>query len=387
MLTKQEIDSWSRDRFASELRDRKERLDALKRLSDIRRLTDSEVAEVHELADEAATLEENVPWLTRHPGFPGMSSTPKGFPSSPGWKSGHWGDAVVQRVKDLTPSGSVTVPSLTTGIVRIEDRPVRLLDVIPFGPPLRGTDTYAYMRETVRTHNAAPVAKGARKPVSTYNIEKVEDRARVIAHISEPIARQNLSDVPALGQFVDQALRQGIVLSLDEQVIHGDGLGENFTGFAEDPDRLTILWDTDLITTTRKSITRLEDEEIYSGVFVLNTHVWEELELTADAEANFYLGGPINRAARKLWSSPVVTSSVIDPARGFYVDFAGSTELRERESAQVAWFEGVFDPDKFGAGDGGTDWQANEIRARGEGRFGFAVKRPRGVVEFPVTGV
>src|SRR5262249_19058294 len=65
-----------------------------------------------------------------------------------GWRSGHWSDAFADLVassdsKSLTPSGRITVPSLSGGIVPINDRALRILDVIPVDP-LTGTDQYAF---------------------------------------------------------------------------------------------------------------------------------------------------------------------------------------------------------------------------------------------------
>src|SRR4029079_11659503 len=92
------------------------------------------------------------------------------------------------------PRRAGSVPSLTSGIVPIGDRPQRLLDVIPRGPGLEGTDMYAYLREIKREHKAAETAPGALKPTSAYQVEKVEDTAKMIAHVSEPVRRQDLED-------------------------------------------------------------------------------------------------------------------------------------------------------------------------------------------------
>jgi hypothetical protein len=75
----------------------------------------------------------------------------------------------------------VTVPSLSSGIVPILDRPMRLLDVIPVEPVV-GTDQFSYLKETVRTHAAVETAPAALKPTSTYNVQKVDDAVRTRVH-------------------------------------------------------------------------------------------------------------------------------------------------------------------------------------------------------------
>ena len=58
-----------------------------------------------------------------------------------------------------------------------------LLDVLP--AKAHTTPEYAYLRQTVRTNNAAVVAEGAVKPTSVYTVVRIEDSLVVIAHLSE----------------------------------------------------------------------------------------------------------------------------------------------------------------------------------------------------------
>jgi hypothetical protein len=60
---------------------------------------------------------------------------------------------------------------------------------------------------------------------------------------------------------------------------------------------------------------------------------------------------------------------------------AASTSAHwEREGVRIDWSENVYD-----SVAGMTDFEANLIRFRAEGRWGFGVLRPNGVVEFPLT--
>jgi hypothetical protein len=58
---------------------------------------------------------------------------------------------------------------------------------------------YAYLRQSVRTNNAAIVAEGAAKPTSVYSVVRVENSLQVIAHLSEGIPRYWLLDNQPLG--------------------------------------------------------------------------------------------------------------------------------------------------------------------------------------------
>jgi HK97 family phage major capsid protein len=310
-------------------------------------------------------------------GVPGASTAVTGK----GWKSGTWGEPVEKAVngqlKGLT-SGVVTVPALSQGIVGMGDRALRILDLIPT-QGLDGTDAFAWIRETKREHKAAETAQSTLKPTSKYGVKLEEDKAVTIAHLSEPIANQILSDTVLLRGYIDDAMRQGVLLRLDQQILLGNGTGENLLGIGNDPDRHEVEWTEDVLKTTRKAVGVLEDEEL-TGAFVLAPSVWEDLELITTANGDSILTGPpVDRANKRLWGAPVVTTIALSgtPERGFYVDFEGSTELRERETVNVSWSDA---PEGSVAGE--AAFNTNEVIFRGEGRYGLARKRPRGFVEF-----
>lgn len=295
--------------------------------------------------------------------------------------------------KALVPAGGISVPSISGGIIASEDRPRSILELIPF-TPLSGTDQFAYWRETLRTHNAAPVARGAKKPTSIYTVEKVEDRVRVIAHISESIDRVDLSDTELLRAYLEGALREGVMMGLEDQVINGDGTGEEFDGVLVVSGSQAQAWDTDLLVTARKAVTKLENLKIdLSGAaWAIDPADWERYELLSSAN-HFLLsdpgtGGehlPVDRARRQLWGYPVVPTTVVPGGTAILGDWRGSIEIKEREDVQITWSEGMYDPDRFGVGDGGTAFEANQVNFRAEGRWGLAVLRPPAFVEVDLT--
>ena len=46
---------------------------------------------------------------------------------------------------------------------------------------------YEYFRQMKRTNNAAPLLAIALKPASILTVEAITDRAKVLAHLSEPL--------------------------------------------------------------------------------------------------------------------------------------------------------------------------------------------------------
>ena len=172
-----------------------------------------------------------------------------------------------------------------------------------------------------------------------------------------------------LRAYIDDALR-ALELELEDQIINGNGTGENLTGLENTSGVQTQAWATDAIVTTRKAVTKLEDiAEVEGGTFVLHPNDWEALMLLQDNEGRYRFGGPVDRATRQLHGKAVVTSTVVTEGIGYLVDFAGSTELREREGVRVDWSENVYDPNALGENEGASDFERNLVRFRGEGRW------------------
>jgi HK97 family phage major capsid protein len=311
---------------------------------------------------------------------PGYSSYGRGAAPGP-WAKAFNQSRQLAGAKDLiSPSGSIGVPSPTSVLAPLGDTVETMLQLIP--QETIGSDAFTYLRETVRDHAAAPVAAKGIKPTSTYSVERIDDRVRTIAHLSEPVPRSYLADAPLLGRYLDTVLREGLRLALEAEVIAGDGTGEHLEGLFGVAGTLEQLFDSDILTTTRKAVTLLELQSIAGDAWVIHPSDWETFELYSDLEGQFKLGPgqgqaaiPIDRAKRRLWGLPVALSVGMTQGYAILADFAGSTRLYTREQVRVDWSENVYD-----AQVGANDFERNLVRYRAEGRWGFAVTRPTGIV-------
>lgn len=302
--------------------------------------------------------------------------------------------------KALTTSGTITVPALSSGLTLIGDRPRSILQLIPF-VDLAGTDEYAFIRETARTQAASTVAVGKKKPESAYELTKITDRVKTIAHLTT-VDRSLVMDVDLLQSYLEGALRDGVELELEDQILNGNGA---VTGVLD--DMVGILntggiqgqaWDTDLLTTTRKAVTKMSvinELDPAGWAWCLHPSDVEKLDLLRDdsggaGTGQFLLGDagsrpPLDRARGTLWSIPITSTTAITAGTGLLGDFRGSVEIREREGVTVEWTQQGFVTDLFGAGVHGDLWEANKIRWRAEGRWGEAVKKAVAFVEVDLT--
>ncbi|WP_414944536.1 phage major capsid protein [Amycolatopsis sp. cmx-11-32] len=306
-----------------------------------------------------------------------------------------WGSEIVRqhsdhfgRLKALSPSGTVMVSvPLATQPVRESEPVLALRQLIPSEKDTVGV--WAYMRQILRDNNAKVVPRGAKKPTSRYTLERREGRSGTVAHLTEPIARQDLADAPMLTTFVDTELRLGLEEALEDEVVNGTGIGDRPTGLNFTSGTQSQAWATDLLTTTRQAVTKLEVLSLNGSGWLLHPVDWQNIELAANA--NGYLltqagqALPVDRAARRLWSLPVTLSTSVAVGTGWLADFAGSTVLKVREDASITWSENTHEKDLFGEGEDGNLFEANMIRFRCEGRFGFAVTRPAGIVKLDLS--
>ena len=66
----------------------------------------------------------------------------------------------------------------------LDPHPARLIDLFT-NRQLAESMAFEYYRQTARTNNATAVADLATKPTSVLTVQAIQDRCRVVAHLSE----------------------------------------------------------------------------------------------------------------------------------------------------------------------------------------------------------
>lgn len=304
-----------------------------------------------------------------------------------------WGEQFLKELevypsakKDLIPvSGSVTVGSMSATIGEIEDIAETVLQLIPIQSTSQ--DKISYLRETVRTHAAASVPVGTTKPTSTYNLERVNEDIVTIAHLSDPIPRQWLNDAPMLSRYISNTMREGLLLEIERQIFNGDGLDDEFTGFANLSGLVGQSFTTDILTTARKAITQLENKPIKPDGWAMNPNDWETFELLENTAGMFAMGAPgavpVNRSERKLWGLPVLVTPGVTEGTAYLASFKTAVKLWEREGVRLDWSETFHTTDN---GADVTGFETNQIMFRCEGRYQIETARPGAIVEVTLAG-
>lgn len=271
-------------------------------------------------------------------------------------------------------SGSIDVPQLIEPNITRMARPQRLIDLLTSRKPLQ-SNAFEFYRQSVRTNAAAPVADAATKPTSTFTVDPVTDRARVIAHLSEPVPLRLFVDHDELVNFLSSELREGVLDALEHEAIQGDGTGEHMAGLLHTTGVTAVDFDTDVPTTLRGAVTALQLAGVTPTGWVMHPNDAATIDLLryqwggADAaDAGFLLDGFQNgtTGSGNVFgpTTPRVVSPSIPAGTAILGDWA---QLRLYVKEDVRIDVDTSGPDLF---------DKNLVKLRGEGRFGIGVLRP-----------
>jgi HK97 family phage major capsid protein len=134
-----------------------------------------------------------------------------------------------------TSGGALVTPDRLPGLtVPLRTRPLRLVDLITVGDT--NSDEVSYVSMTGFTNNAAETAEATAatgtsgtKPESALALAENTTSVRTVAHWI-PATKRSLADAGQLRTLIEQILRLGLDLRLDQQIATGDGVGENLRG-------------------------------------------------------------------------------------------------------------------------------------------------------------
>lgn len=194
-------------------------------------------------------------------------------------------------------SGSVDVPSLIPGAVTALPHPTRIIDLLANRQTITSNSYEAFV-QSARDNNAAPVADGGTKPTSTLTVKAVSDRARVHAHLSEPAPIRLWQDTPTITAWLQDEMVAGVLDSIENTAVNGDGTGEQQTGILHTTGVTAVAFDTDVVTSLRSAVTKLQKLGEKPTAWVLSPEDAATIDLlrfqwggASAADAGFLLDG------------------------------------------------------------------------------------------------
>lgn len=262
------------------------------------------------------------------------------------------------------------------GVVEDPLRPLTIRNLL--GTGTTESNLIEWVRENVFTNNAAPVSEGAQKPESNITYERADVPVRTIAHWILA-TKQVLADFKMLQSMIDGRLRWGLGIKEEDQLLLGDGTGENILGLIPQATAYNTALDEvgdTRIDQLRHAILQVRQSFYPSSGIVLNPADWEKIELTKDAENRYLMASPSSRTAPMLWGLPVVESDAMPVGEFLVGSYRLAATVFDREQAAI--FVSTEDRDNF---------VKNMVTILAEERLALAVSRPKAFVHGSFTAV
>jgi HK97 family phage major capsid protein len=280
---------------------------------------------------------------------------------------------------DLPSGQSLITPDLQIfPPVEIPIRQVRLIDLV--NKETTNSDIIYWTKQTSRVLAAAPTATGTNAPSATLGFQRQTSTVRRIpVMITAP--REVLADEGRVQGILENELEVDIRIGLENQVLTGNGTGENFTG----------IINTAGIGTVAQGAADYALDAIHRGITYVRLHGFndpdgiglhpvdlETIVLQRDGMRR-YIFEPTDDQTR-IWGFPVVATPVFTQGTGLVGNFRMGATLWLREDVAVTASDGYTD-----TGTGVNYFAAGLVAILAQLRAAFAVTRPFEFCE--VTGL
>lgn len=280
------------------------------------------------------------------------------------------GDLAAMQETKVTSAGLV-VPQFDPTIQANPRQELRIRDLIP-SVPVTG-QSYTYFKELLHTRGAAPVAEGASKPQSNVTFEQKTDLVKKIA-VWIPVSDEALDDVPQLYGYLQQLLRYDLKLEEEEQILKGDGTGNNLPGIMTQAATFTAslskAGDTSIDTVRRAIYQVRKQAKLAADATVMTELDWMDIELQKDSQNRYLFANLQGFVTPILWGRPVITSDSMDEGNG--TDTGGEFLVGNFQRGATIYDRMSF---LFKVGMINDDFIKNQRALLVEERLGLAVRR------------
>lgn len=291
--------------------------------------------------------------------------------------------------------GEISIPALgrtqDLGLTERQLRPGRVRDLFP-AESTNASLLYG-IRETGFTNRARTVAERyasdgtspptgtdtdvyGLKPRSELSIVPVTYPISTIAHIMYA-HRNTLDDEPRLRGLIDRDMIDGVKMAEDEQVLYGDGVGENITGIFNTSGIQTYTGlSTDKYSAqVRRAMTRAILAYFQPTGVVVHPLDWEELELEQTTDGHYRIAMSVAVGGEKrMWRLNVVDTPAINEGQFLLGAFGQAARLYDREQTSIQ--VSTENRDMF---------ERNVVTLRCEERVALEVPRPEAMVAGTLT--
>ncbi len=246
-------------------------------------------------------------------------------------------------ISDGDIGGEVIEPTRVPDSVHDPQRPVHVRSVLSIGQT--ASDRIRYVQETnYGDGNAGTVPPDGTtlKPESDFDLSVEDAPVRTVAHTFR-VHKEMLDDIPFLRSHIQSRGMYGLLFEEDNQILFGDGTGENLTGLSQPADS---QFDTSLTANfTSTPLNRYDHIEVAAlqarqSEFPVSTAMIEprsrtDMKLSKDSDGNY-----LEEYDRLEEEYTVVNNTAVNDDEGFVGQFQGglAVEMFERQGMTVEVF-------------------------------------------------
>ena len=230
-------------------------------------------------------------------------------------------------------------------------------------------NTFLYMPLTV-TGNAGFIAEGSAKPETTFNVTAKTGQVKTIATWTK-VSEQLFADKSQLINILDNNLTHTVDVTVQNQLISGDGTGENLSGISKTGNYTDYATGSGTAANTvdllRNVAFKMRGANIDNLTILINWTDWSALLGLKSTSNEYLINGILDPVKQTIYGIPVVLSSAIT---------AGKFAMGNFKMGGI-----VFDKTAMGLeiDRTGDDFTKNLITIRAERRLGFAVVQPKAI--------
>lgn len=245
---------------------------------------------------------------------------------------------------DSTALGSSTpgilIPERVGSVYYQGMRRTRVRDLIPRRPT--SNNAIEWVKVNTFTNAASPQVEGSAKDEAALTFVIDSALVKTLAHWI-PATRQALDDAAWLENAINTELLYGLALEEDEQLLLGDGTGQNLSGLITESTAydtaLNVAADT-RIDKLSHALLQLELLHREASGIVLNPADWRAITLIKNdiGGANtgeYIMGSPASMAAPVLWGVPVALTTAMTSGKFLVGDFAFGATVFDRMQARI----------------------------------------------------
>lgn len=253
-------------------------------------------------------------------------------------------------LKTLFSTGAGFEPETTrTGrIVDFATRPIQVTDIVP--QTTTSQAAVVFMEETTFNNTAAETAESTDTTPGVYpeaqlQLTEQSVNVRKIA-VFIPVTDEQLEDEPQVRGYLNNRLPFMVRQRLDSQILVGDGIAPNLTGFLNTTGIQTQAKGTDPAPDAVLKAMNLVRTVGFAepNAIVFHPNNWQTIRLLRTSDGIYIWGNPSEAGPQRIWGLTVTQAVAITEGTALVGDFANFSDLATRRGmdVQVSNSHGTF---------------------------------------------